>query len=333
MTSETPPSNHPRKRPRSDSDRSEVIPARTKDDELWFEDGNIVIVAQRVMFKVHMGVLSKHSEVFRDMFKIPQPPSGEQEQFDGCSLVDLSDGVDDVRAILSALYDGGNPKYIYVGHPLSFSVVAAMLRLGTKYQIDRSRQEAIRCLELSFPLTLSEMDAVGATELSTRTFPSISIEDEEFMDLVAVARECDLSSILPAALYGCLKLRHEQLVQGLVSNRWSSSDLITFYNNAPILRESDVVHFRRVLLQIRADNCSSASACRYVFRTIMDRYIVEKTNNPRASTFLLLPGSSLSVQANEHHMCTLCLKAFLDDYESSRTATWDRYRTNVLSNE
>lgn len=46
----------------------------------WFQDGNIVLMPEsgsksesQVAFKVHRGVLSRHSEVFQTMFEVPQP--------------------------------------------------------------------------------------------------------------------------------------------------------------------------------------------------------------------------------------------------------------------
>jgi BTB/POZ domain len=53
------------------------VPSRRGD--LWFDDGNIVLVPEsesdesQIAFKVHRGVLSRHSEVFQSMFDIPQP--------------------------------------------------------------------------------------------------------------------------------------------------------------------------------------------------------------------------------------------------------------------
>src|SRR5262245_58972372 len=40
------------------------------------DDGNVIIQTQEpiVAFKVHRSVLARHSEVFRSMFEIPQPP-------------------------------------------------------------------------------------------------------------------------------------------------------------------------------------------------------------------------------------------------------------------
>jgi hypothetical protein len=54
---------------------SNDVPLKTRGDP-WFADGNIILVPKsenQVAFKVHRGVLSRHSEVFRSMFDIPQP--------------------------------------------------------------------------------------------------------------------------------------------------------------------------------------------------------------------------------------------------------------------
>lgn len=63
-------------------------PAPCTRGDPWFQDGNIVLMPEsgsksepQVAFKVHRGVLSRHSEVFQTMFEIPQP---------GKYVVDLS---------------------------------------------------------------------------------------------------------------------------------------------------------------------------------------------------------------------------------------------------
>ncbi|RDX48948.1 hypothetical protein OH76DRAFT_615120 [Lentinus brumalis] len=43
-----------------------------RDEELWFEDGTIVLVAGHVEFKVYVRPLIEHSPVFRDMLSLPQ---------------------------------------------------------------------------------------------------------------------------------------------------------------------------------------------------------------------------------------------------------------------
>jgi hypothetical protein len=72
---------------------------------IWFDDGNIILVAAgSAAFKVHRGQLERHSEVFHDLFSIPQPQ--EQVLLDGCFFVDLHDCPSDVFYLLTALYDG-----------------------------------------------------------------------------------------------------------------------------------------------------------------------------------------------------------------------------------
>ena len=61
-----------------------------RDGDYWFNDGNIVILAQDrypsarlIGFRVHMGALSRHSKVFKDL--LPQPKVEEEEEIvDGC---------------------------------------------------------------------------------------------------------------------------------------------------------------------------------------------------------------------------------------------------------
>jgi hypothetical protein len=72
--------------------------------ELWFADGNIIIIASSVAFKVHRGQLRRHSEVFDDLFSIPQPK--DQDLYDGCPWVEVYDCPSDVLYFLRALYDG-----------------------------------------------------------------------------------------------------------------------------------------------------------------------------------------------------------------------------------
>ena len=41
--------------------------------DLWYGDGTVILIAESTGFRVYQGLLAKHSEVFRDMFSLPQP--------------------------------------------------------------------------------------------------------------------------------------------------------------------------------------------------------------------------------------------------------------------
>jgi hypothetical protein len=72
--------------------------------EPWFNDGNIVIWAENTQFRVHRGVLSQHSVIFKDMFSLAAPAAGA-EVVDDCPVVQLSDTAVDVQHVLNAIYE------------------------------------------------------------------------------------------------------------------------------------------------------------------------------------------------------------------------------------
>jgi hypothetical protein len=83
-------------------------------DSLWFPDGNLVLSAHGVLFRVFKGILAARSPVFADMLAFPQPE--DAETLDGCPVLHLDDSAADTMYFLKALFD-----YEYV-HP-SFFVV------------------------------------------------------------------------------------------------------------------------------------------------------------------------------------------------------------------
>ncbi|KAF8524483.1 hypothetical protein JB92DRAFT_1442007 [Gautieria morchelliformis] len=50
-------------------------PRLTRSEKLYMEDGNIVIAAEAVAFRVHKGLLTRHSGVFSGMFGLGSLPS------------------------------------------------------------------------------------------------------------------------------------------------------------------------------------------------------------------------------------------------------------------
>lgn len=78
-------------------------PELTVRSKIWFEDGNVILEAEGIQFKVHRGILSESSSVFKDMFTLPQPPSMDEELIDGCPIVHLSDTAEEVTYMLEAL--------------------------------------------------------------------------------------------------------------------------------------------------------------------------------------------------------------------------------------
>ena len=91
--------------PRSSAKRPRVTPSEPeRHPQLWFDDGNIVLRAQDVVFRVHRSMLSRHSEVFEGLFALCQP--SEDELYDGIPMVELHDTSNELADLLNGIYTG-----------------------------------------------------------------------------------------------------------------------------------------------------------------------------------------------------------------------------------
>ena len=73
----------------------------TRDEEFWFEDGSIVLVATKVAFKVYKGLLASQSPIFADMLATGSPQA--DRLMEGCPIVRLTDSPEDLRHLLRVL--------------------------------------------------------------------------------------------------------------------------------------------------------------------------------------------------------------------------------------
>ncbi|KAI0783930.1 hypothetical protein BC629DRAFT_1518202 [Irpex lacteus] len=170
-----------------------------KHREFWFEDGNIVLVAEGTGFRVHRGVLSRHSEVFRDMFLVPQPAEGE-ETIEGCPVVRLTeDGAEEVALVLEILYDGGHSFYNESAQ-ISSSIALAAL------QCEDCHLRPLDC------------DDSGAC-------PVLWEYSDDCLDVFRLARQFNLDNLVVAALYRCSNDISVDDIFGAVSSRTGPSAL------------------------------------------------------------------------------------------------------------
>jgi hypothetical protein len=99
-------------------------------------------------------------------------------------------------------------SHLVLKKQLPFAVVAAFLRLGTKYEIPDLRAEATKRLVTDYPL--------GLELLEPRTNEKISIQPYygKIFDVVNLAREMGILSILPVALYSCCCNDNQIILEG-----------------------------------------------------------------------------------------------------------------------
>lgn len=75
-------------------------------DDVWFEDGNLILQTDDALFRVYGGLLAARSSVFKDMLAFPPPPEGNLTHND-CPVVRIYDSSKDVRFFLNAIFDSG----------------------------------------------------------------------------------------------------------------------------------------------------------------------------------------------------------------------------------
>ncbi|KJA19716.1 hypothetical protein HYPSUDRAFT_217461 [Hypholoma sublateritium FD-334 SS-4] len=162
-------------------------------EELWFDDGNVVLQVGHAQFRVHKSILSRQSTVFRDMFALPQP-NDTSDWVDGCPVIIMSgDRAEDWEMVLST--------FVYRVTTMSTTSlivpkVAAMVHLGRKYEFGRLYQEVVDLFIVKFPNYLLAYDN------NTENFEIWVIRN--IAGILAIAEEAGLWSVLPVVYYMAL---------------------------------------------------------------------------------------------------------------------------------
>ncbi|KAI0087553.1 hypothetical protein BDY19DRAFT_994869 [Irpex rosettiformis] len=179
------------------------------DQELWFTDGSIVLLAEKTLFRVYAGILSRASPIFRDMFAIGQVHNAE-ETYEGCPLVVMAgDNANDMRAFLEALHD---PRSFQMNSPKPTDIphIVSVLRVSTKYDAIHLRRRAIEALQTWYGDSLSAyqqgLEVLRSWSNTSPPVPSPIISRKDFFYNILVANvaiEASATVPLPAALLLC----------------------------------------------------------------------------------------------------------------------------------
>ncbi|KAL1692003.1 hypothetical protein GGG16DRAFT_52284 [Schizophyllum commune] len=175
-----------------------LLPPIITRSSLWIPDGNIVLEAEHTQFKFYRGLLARHSTFFRNLFDSMFPPGSDPhieddiELVEGCPVVCLADSADDVGYMLHFIVDTRAFEFIP-----SIANLRSALHMGHKYLIPSLWNDAIRRLRHEFPSALE--DYQDTRKYDERHGFTID-EGETLSDLVNVAQEMGIQSILPALL-------------------------------------------------------------------------------------------------------------------------------------
>ncbi|KAH6907635.1 hypothetical protein BKA70DRAFT_1563108 [Coprinopsis sp. MPI-PUGE-AT-0042] len=168
-----------------------------KSEVVWLPDGNIVLQTEDKRFRVHKSMLAKHSTVFDDMFKVPQPAESRTrgKTLEGCSLVRLQgDASHHWEWLLQLLYDG---RRSYATSPrFEYTLVESLITLGDKYNFEHLLKEALGQFDASFPRQF--------TIFASNEFPKTGFQldsDASLCGIVQLAHRFKIETSLPALYY------------------------------------------------------------------------------------------------------------------------------------
>ncbi|KAJ6515027.1 hypothetical protein C8R47DRAFT_1032660 [Mycena vitilis] len=156
--------------------------------DIWYQDGSVILQAEATQFRVHWGILA-HSSFFRDMQALPQPP--EQPTVEGCPIVELHDAVEDDNHLLAVLYD----TTILFQKSLPLAVVAALLRLGRKYEFRKILDAAVH------RIGMQAMRSKLNTDSDYLNRDTIHITNCNTIEMLNLVRENSIMSAQPCAYY------------------------------------------------------------------------------------------------------------------------------------
>ena len=301
--------------------------------ELYMPDGTMVLLTSNTVFRVYPGLLSKHSEVFRDMTCLSncQPPNAEI--YDGCPVVRLTDDPEDLafflattmglqyvlsRLLLWSIYSRSYSliSQFYINQPISFLGAAAVLRLSSKYMVEPLRRQAIAHFALIIPLSL---DDIGGRPSYDFVFGN---DTPHPFELVSLFHECQITPALPWAYYMACRLGVDELLNGAVHNgravQLTGEKSHIALKGWTVLRD-DTLRIRRETVMRRSLNCTGGFCNDSMRLTWLNFIFTPETRTDPMGQWG--PFESLT-RSGKDKPCSECATTWLKSEKAARDKVW-----------
>ncbi|KAF9049531.1 hypothetical protein BDZ89DRAFT_1057420 [Hymenopellis radicata] len=302
------------------------LPKDVQRSQPWFEDGNIILVTHDTptAYRLHRGVLARHSEIFQDMFALPQP-----DNVDGCQVVTMHDIPVDLSNLVKALYDGA----LFDSRNIDdFFYLASILRLSTKYFIAHLRHQAILHLTRTWSYTLDGHDEMVATAIKADVINHLTYPYVHPLHVLNLARETHVDIIVPSVMYFLSLYRLEDLIRGdhaklqvdhpsRPSSEISLPDIKLYSVMFQRRIEYTMDFVRRVCGERKSTfGCSKGETCSRSFASLASR--LGRSWMMRTALLHYVGQVSKDVWERENEFCIACRRAFQEDCETFREEIW-----------
>ncbi|KAM5539630.1 hypothetical protein V8D89_006739 [Ganoderma adspersum] len=285
----------------------------TRHEDLWFDDGSVVLLARETGFRVFRSLLAVHSTVFADMFS--KSSSSNAEMFEGCPVIHLSDSPEDVTHFLRVLFPTELSQQTRI---LDFHQISAIIRLAHKYNFPDLLDQTITLLQQHFT---SDFDIWNDNPVQYAS---------ESIAVINLARLVGIPSLLPSAFYMCAAL-HGAILDGFEREDksveyLSQEDVKRCMNGWNKLVEASlalIVHiFSLTANPSRADACDRRIKCPVALHAMMGDAVAECMQ----SSVSALASWGPFIQHNfprDVQLCENCKQAAVDRDYTARRRLWE----------
>ncbi|PIL26277.1 hypothetical protein GSI_12033 [Ganoderma sinense ZZ0214-1] len=235
-----------------------------KDEEFWFEDGTVILVACDIEFRFYKGLLASVSPVFKQLFadcRAVRTVRMDQEQTFSCPVVHVSDSPEDLRYVLRMCSSSKRAGRLYDEREPCFQEISAAVRLGRKYKIAELYTQSVEFLQGYFPDTLRDLGDTAAL------LPE-GWKDLDAIGVINLARLTGELSLLPSAFVTCICAKStgpNGIVHGTTqedgsSEHLSADDLAICFNGKTSLRTATIAAVFRTFKPDISPGCTRRPA-------------------------------------------------------------------------
>lgn len=270
-----------------------------------------------MQFQVHTDVLTRQSEVFRDLLSLPQP--ADSETVDGSPLVRIEGTTaENMRLFLACLHDCTE----YGSAVRDYTKVATLLRMSHKYQATEFHRHILADLSPMFPTSFDEYKH-AETEARRRG----ALFDYTLLDCCVVLanafRDIHATAFLPVALY---RLCRHNVTDVL------NSALLPANLRAVVIGRSSLASCAREKVFVTISTNANPSLYYRLGTGLRDRCHNRSScpENLRNALAVLLdydcwmdPLATRDPGVTFRNFCDSCRFLLVKEYESGRAATWE----------
>ncbi|KAI0334226.1 hypothetical protein GY45DRAFT_1243182 [Cubamyces sp. BRFM 1775] len=271
------------------------------DDDLWFKDGNVILVAGDTKFRFYKGLLTTHSPVFEEMLSLPHPESDSAAVDGSCPVIRLDVSPVNLKCFLQHiplgrtltryqndhLFECSHHALTHAPYSLrepSFDEIHACILLARKYDFRQIFKQYLEYLQKFYPSQLESLDPDLLPSNPPGFLPIHCI------GIVNLARSIGEDSLLPVALARCMPIHHSELSVGFlradgVREVLSSEDIVRV-----LVAQKDLTQtYRRIEHELfTPGRFSVCDSCKSILRSLYGTWVAASESRAALDPLRLL---------------------------------------------